>query len=114
MNDVKNVKFIDTFVLLFNGQQPKFTAGIKSMLRLFENMFGNMFWKNLILGVSKWEYSNEKIAERLRFLGLGYNYNLKPEYKAEEAWLYNWGGTLKDKFDVPEEVCKLSLIHKYL
>ena len=46
-----NIKYIHTFLILFNGQEPRLSMGLQSMIRLFEKMFGNNFWKNVILGV---------------------------------------------------------------
>ena len=46
-----NIKYIHTFLILFNGQEPRLSMGLQSMIRLFEKMFGNHFWKNVILGV---------------------------------------------------------------
>ena len=46
-----NIKYIHAFLILFNGQEPRLSMGLQSMIRLFEKMFGNHFWKNVILGV---------------------------------------------------------------
>ena len=97
VDDVKNVKFLDTFVLLFNGHDYKFGTGIESMLKFFETMFGNVFWKNVILGFSKWEHYEEKKDEREET----YSNQL---VTAEEKKLSEWSRKIKDKFDVPEEV----------
>ena len=94
---MKNVKFLDTFVLLFNGHDYKFGTGIESMLKFFETMFGNVFWKNVILGFSRWEHSKEKLDERKKkFMNQG--------YKAEENRLSEWSRQIKETFDVPEKV----------
>jgi hypothetical protein len=45
------VKFVHVFVIAFNGESPRMTFSLKSMIRLFEKMFGNAFWSNAIFEV---------------------------------------------------------------
>ena len=48
-----DVKFVNAFVIMFNGQSPRFTYGLKSMLKLLESIFGPGFWPNVIFAVSR-------------------------------------------------------------
>ena len=66
------------------------------MLRWFEAMFGNVFWKNVILGFSRWEHSKEKKYEREE--------TFLDQQTAEEKKLSGWSKKIKAKFDVPGEV----------
>ncbi len=45
------VKYVHAFVIAFNGESPRMTFSLKSMIRLFEKMFGNAFWSNAIFEV---------------------------------------------------------------
>ena len=49
----EDLQYIHAFVIVFNGQSPRFTYGLKSMLKLFQNMFGPGFWPNVIFAVSR-------------------------------------------------------------
>ena len=64
----EEIKQVNAFVILFNGQvgkyravstiqacsqSPRFTHGLKSMIKLFENIFGPGFWPNVIFAVSR-------------------------------------------------------------
>ena len=55
------VKFVHVFVIAFNGESPRMTFSLKSMIRLFEKMFGNAFWSNAIFEVKySWlEWKND-------------------------------------------------------
>ena len=37
------------------GQSPRFTHGLKSMIKLFEDIFGPGFWPNVIFAVSRYD-----------------------------------------------------------
>jgi len=52
----EEIKQVNAFVILFNGQSPRFTHGLKSMIKLFENIFGPGFWPNVIFAVSRWHF----------------------------------------------------------
>jgi len=58
------VKSINAFVIVFNGQSPRFTYGLKSMMKLFQNIFGAGFWPNVIFAVTRWHYSKEDVSRR--------------------------------------------------
>ena len=65
----EDIKHVNAFVILFNGQvfhwqaakchsfllgqSPRFTHGLKSMIKLFEDIFGPGFWPNVIFVVSR-------------------------------------------------------------
>ena len=53
-------RFVHTFIIVFNGESPRMTLSLKSMIRLFEKMFGNQFWKNVIIGVTRLENYGHK------------------------------------------------------
>ena len=59
------IKQVNAFVILFNGQSPRFTHGLKSMIQLFENIFGPGFWTNVIFAVSRSCYKERKNAEKI-------------------------------------------------
>jgi len=80
-----NIKYIHTFLILFNGQEPRLSMGLQSMIRLFEKMFGNHFWKNVILGVSRWPYDQRSIQRR---------------QQNEQQWVDDWNLQLEKRYTV--------------
>ena len=44
------IKFIHAFVIAFKQTDNRMTASLRSMIGLFQKMFGDHFWKNAILG----------------------------------------------------------------
>ena len=50
------VKFIHAFVIAFKQQDNRMTASLRSMIGLFQKMFGHLFWENVILEVSAWTF----------------------------------------------------------
>ena len=58
-------KYIHAFVLTFNGQDTfTLTRGMWSMIKLFERMFGDNFWCNVILEFTQWGHSAQEVYER--------------------------------------------------
>ena len=83
-----DVKFIHTFVIVFNGESPRMTLSLKSMIRLFEKMFGILFWENVLLGVSRWSYDPRSIRNRV----------ISGEDEAE--WQRQWNNKLHQQYDI--------------
>ena len=44
------IKFIHAFVIAFKQSDNRMTASLRSMIGLFQKMFGDHFWKNAVLG----------------------------------------------------------------
>ena len=44
------IKFIHAFVIAFKQSDNRMTASLRSMIGLFQKMFGDRFWKNAMLG----------------------------------------------------------------
>ena len=58
-------KFIHAFVLTFNGAGNfKLTRDMWSMIKLFERMFGDNFWCNVILEFTHWGHSALDVHNR--------------------------------------------------
>ena len=85
-----DVKFIHVFILAFNGESPRFANSLKSTIRLFEKMFGNLFWNNVMLEVTRWHFDDRSIKNR------------KERGESEKKWEQNWNKEFHDsKFDIP-------------
>ena len=48
-----DIKSVDVFLLLFNGEQSRFQASILKLLKLYESIFSKEMWKNAITEVQK-------------------------------------------------------------
>ena len=84
------MKFIHVFILAFNGESPRFANSLKSTIRLFEKMFGNLFWNNVMLEVTRWHFDDRSIKNR------------KERGESEKKWEQNWNQEFHDsKFDIP-------------
>lgn len=59
------VKFVHVFVIAFNGESPRMTFSLKSMIRLFEKMFGNLFWQNSLFEVTRWHFDPRSQKNRV-------------------------------------------------
>merc|ERR1719210_869830 len=62
-NDVKSV---DVFLLLFNGQRLRFEASILKLLKLYEAIFSKDMWKNVITEMTFWPHDKASIRKRDR------------------------------------------------
>ena len=56
---LKEGKFINSFVLVRTGQNRRLSKSFKSMLTIFELMFGSEFWNHVIVDVSHIKYEDE-------------------------------------------------------
>ena len=83
------VKHVHVFVIAFNGQSPRLTFSLKSMIRLFEKMFGNLFWNNVIFEVTKWHFDENSIQIR------------QSQGESEEKWQNEWNEKFHSEFDIP-------------
>merc|ERR1719237_539071 len=57
-------RFQDTFVLLFNGKNSRFTLEMKNMISRFQDIFGDHFWPNVVFAVSYWGFGEHDIEDR--------------------------------------------------
>jgi len=58
------IKFLNTFVLLFNGKNSRFTLEMKNMISRFQDIFGDHFWPNVVFAVSYWGFGEHDIEDR--------------------------------------------------
>jgi GTPase SAR1 family protein len=58
------IQFIHAFVISFKQQDNRMTASLRSMIGLFQKMFGDHFWENAILEATHWNYHPKNTALR--------------------------------------------------
>eukprot|EP00095_Tigriopus_kingsejongensis_P005722 maker-scaffold616_size123561-snap-gene-0.19 protein:Tk05722 transcript:maker-scaffold616_size123561-snap-gene-0.19-mRNA-1 annotation:"aig1 family" len=58
------IKFIHAFVIAFKQQDNRMTASLRSMIGLFQKMFGDGFWENAILEATHWNYHEKNVQIR--------------------------------------------------
>ena len=61
---LKKIRFVNAFVIVFNGQNPRIDLALKGILQIFKQIFGKDFLKNTIIQFSRWSF--DKRASRLR------------------------------------------------
>ena len=51
------IRFVHVFVIAVNGQDtPRFTKAMQSMLSLFTKIFGDEFWSNTAIEITRWDF----------------------------------------------------------
>jgi len=58
------IKYVHVFIIAFKQTDNRMTNSLRSMISLFEKMFGKQFWNNAILEATHWNHGEE--AERIR------------------------------------------------
>lgn len=58
------IRYIHAFVIAFKQQDNRMSKSLRSMIGLFQKMFGDKFWENAILEATHWNYGER--AERIR------------------------------------------------
>jgi energy-coupling factor transporter ATP-binding protein EcfA2 len=56
--------YSNIILLMFDGQTARFSSGLHNMLRQMSSLFGDAWWDFMIIGVSKWPYSQYDIDKR--------------------------------------------------
>jgi len=86
------IKYVHVFIIAFKQTDNRMTNALRSMIGLFEKMFGKMFWDNAILEATHWNHGED--AERIRmesdppitqeFWTSEFNRILRREYKLKK------------------------------
>merc|ERR1711944_317273 len=71
------------------------TLSLKHMIGLFEKMFGNHFWKNVIIGISRWGYDRKSEEKR------------QAADVSEEKWMREWSNKFHSMYDIEVKVKSL-------
>ena len=85
-----DVKYLHAFVIAFKQQDHRLTASLRSMLSLFQKMFGSHFWNNVILEATHWSFHEHKEKMRLRS---------EPKI-TENWWTHELNQIFKDEFNL--------------
>ncbi len=65
VRELKKLEYINSFLILFNSQQPRLDESLRAMIQIFTQIFGaERFYDNVILGFTRWEHTDK--AERKR------------------------------------------------
>ena len=86
------IKYVHVFIIAFKQTDNRMTNALRSMIALFEKMFGKKFWDNAILEATHWNHGED--AERIRmesdppitqnFWTSEFNRILRKEYKLQK------------------------------
>ena len=66
------IKYVHVFIIAFKQTDNRMTHSLRTMISLFEKMFGREFWNNVILEATHWNHGEE--AERIRYCPITYEY----------------------------------------
>merc|ERR1719242_2407168 len=58
------IRYINVFVIAFKQSDTRMTYALRSMISLFEKMFGDGFWNNAILEATFWSHGNHAAERR--------------------------------------------------
>ena len=61
---LKDIKHVNAFIIVFNGQNPRIDLNLKSILQLFQKIFGKDFINNVIIQFSRWSFDKRSIKVR--------------------------------------------------
>ena len=62
---LKEADYVNVFLLVINGCNPRFDNSLISMLKVFQRMFGKKFLQdNAVLAISKWPFDKKSIKKR--------------------------------------------------
>eukprot|EP00347_Sterkiella_histriomuscorum_P019669 403340739 len=64
VSGLKQIGFVHTFLVVINSEEPRFSEMIKNTLILFEQMFGNHFYKNILLCFTKFSHDKRTLRQR--------------------------------------------------
>jgi len=75
--------YTNTILITLPAETPRFSSGLTDMLINLSSIFGSGWWDFVVIGVTKWRYSQEKIDERQWMC------EDDPEDCNDEAWFEN-------------------------
>jgi len=73
----------NTILLAIDGSTPRFSSGLQDMLTQMSSIFGQIWWDFMMIGVTKWKYSQAAIDERQANCDF---YGDPSEHCKNEAW----------------------------
>ena len=88
------IKYVHVFIIAFKQTDNRMTNALRSMIGLFEKMFGKMFWDNAILEATHWNHGEE--AERIRR-------DSHPEI-TKEFWTGEFNKKLRKEFNLKRDL----------
>ena len=56
--------YINLFILVVNGQAPRLTSTTEEMARVFQGMFSDSFWSNLVVVVTRLKMNRRSVERR--------------------------------------------------
>ena len=59
-----DLRSANTILYTIDGSAPAITTGMNDMLSMMSALFGAKFWDYLVIGVTKWSFSQSAIDER--------------------------------------------------
>lgn len=62
--DLKNVRFVNSFVITWNSEENRFSEQLKDTIEIFKQMFGEDFFKNVIICFTKFYTDKESMKRR--------------------------------------------------
>jgi len=87
------LKSANSIVLAIDGSTPRFSSDVQDMLRQMSSIFGNNFWNFTLIGVTKWEMSQDAIDKRNETC------QHHPDYCKDEAWfIREFSSQFEEKF----------------
>ena len=59
------IKYVNTFVIAFKGDDKRITLSMRTMLDVFVKMFGDAFWDNVVIEVTFWKFDEGNVRIRV-------------------------------------------------
>ena len=88
-NDVKGA---NALLIVMKGSMNRIDAGFQKAINHMQNLFGNGFWNNVIIGVSFWQY-------------IPYEINKRNRSQEDEEWFKTkWQQAFHEKFQINIEL----------
>lgn len=64
VDKLKEKQYVNGFLIVFNGQNPRFDEHLQAMLKIFKGMFGDGFFKNTAFLFTRWSMAKKDIRAR--------------------------------------------------
>ena len=67
VNELKQLEYINAFLILFNAQNPRLDESLRAMIDIFTQIFGReRFFDNVVLVFTQWDHSEKAEIKRKR------------------------------------------------